>query len=139
MFIWILIVLLHFLLISEYYWLAWEWIVKAIRCLLKSDPESIFAIINLSLFCLYCEMLENHVNIYIWHGFFHPVSRLTVTYIWSEASFDDIFIHFLLCSVSMVSSLLWLSFVLGSYPNAWAVRKKTRVGYKLLQGYMSSS
>ena len=126
LFIWIFIVLLYFLLIFEYYWLAWEWIVKTTCCLLKYDPKSLFVIVILILFCLYCEMLENHVNIYIWHGLSHLVNRLTDDP-WSGASFDDIFICFLLCSISIVSSLLWFLFVLGSYPNAWAMRKKTRV------------
>ena len=39
--------ILHFLLIYEYYWLAWEWIVKTTHCLLKSNLESLFVIINL--------------------------------------------------------------------------------------------
>ena len=35
------------------------------RCLLKSDPEFLFAIVNITMFYLYCEMLENNVNIYV--------------------------------------------------------------------------
>ena len=64
--------------------------VKATHCLLEFDPESLFAIANLTLFCLYCEMLKNHVNNYSCHSLSHLISRLTDDP-WNEASLDDLF------------------------------------------------
>ena len=54
----------------------------------------------------------------------------------NEVSFEDIFISYFSCSVSMISSLLWLFLVLGpcSVHELW--ERKSGFDCELLQGYM---
>ena len=88
--------------------------------------------VDLNMPCFYCEILHGHADSYIYCVYSHLIGRLTYDP-WSEASFEDIFICCLPCSVSMISSLLWLFFAPGlcSMHGLW--ERRFGSSYELLQ------
>ena len=88
------------------------WIMEATCCLLIYDPELMFDVIDLNMHCFCYEIIHNPAHSYIWCVYSHLIGRLTYDP-WSEASFEDIFICCLPCSISMISSFLWVFFVPG--------------------------
>ena len=112
-----------------------EWIMKATCCLLRYNRAFMFGIVNLSMSYLCCEMPQKSCQYLHLILFFSPSQR---AHGWpmNEVSFEDIFISYFSCSVSMISSLLWLFLVLGpcSVHELW--ERKSGFDCELLQGYM---
>ena len=102
--------------------------------LLRYNPEFMLVVVHLNMLCFYCdyEMPENPSNICIWCCFSHLIRRFTDDSR-CEASFEDLSICFLLCSIFMHFSLLrpplWLDLVRytdyerGSCSLAWGEEK----------------